>query len=214
MREGVTTHAGPALDAWDDWGGTMRAADDRARRRAVLDALPASPPERGRLDDSPLWTPIFLALNAMDTRDLSDRTRQLCVDDLETALADVGEDVAAVLFTRPLPPTFSVDAGLALSLGPRTRSLLEELRRMQPSVAAVWAAWSRVPERHLCGADRELLTATLARSRWFLGLVRAHAAGATTGAAREPAECSAYGGEQRVHADYGCAAPGCGGGKL
>lgn len=130
--------------------------------------------------DAALWPAIFLALHVM-ARDLSVGQRQACVDELEGVLADFAEDAAAVLFTRPLPPQFDVDAALALVLGPRSRAFLEELRRVQPSVDAVWSSWSRVPEARFHGADRSRLTATLARGRWFLGLVRAHASATHAG---------------------------------
>lgn len=130
---------------------------------------------RRRAATEDLWGAVATALNLLSP-DVSYDARVASADDLEAMLDDgARESVESILAARPLAACLDLAGALRVASGPRTRALLEELDALQPSVAALVAAWGRVPEAFFAGADRGELTATLARGGWFLRLARAHA---------------------------------------
>lgn len=154
-----------------DEPGFMGAAPDRARRWRLL----MGPWGAGPRETSGPWAAAYAVLNLL-TADLPTGARVSNGASAEELLGlGWGDEVRSILYTRPLGEGFSPASALRLDLGPRTRAFVEELAAVQPSIAQVWGAWSRLPDAPFRGADRAALTASLSRQGWFSRLVLAHA---------------------------------------
>jgi RNA polymerase sigma-70 factor (ECF subfamily) len=130
-----------------------------------------------------------LALILMDG-DLSDETRVHAAMELEDALDTLStkDQVEALLWSRPMPPTANIERARALSKGTgatHAERMLEQVRAQQMPILEVCEAFDRLPEPLFGqdGGDRARARAGMVRAGAFRELVAARESGRGMGTA-------------------------------